>query len=83
MVSCQEVYHRLVALTGQAVDIQTLVEHPYIHLLAVGPLSVLAPLHLPQKDWTAFGTNLQAPDGTKIKDILQFCNGEKVVQWTE
>ena len=31
----------------------------------------------------ALDTTLQAPNGTHIKDALQFFNGDKVAQWIE
>ena len=48
MVTCKEMYDRLVhyteaeykALTGLSVDVQALVERPYVHLLTGGSSSV-------------------------------------------
>ena len=94
LVTCKEVYKNLVHytndeyknLTGQTVDVQAEVEHPYIHLLAAG--SSTASDHIaftPDRVECvkALETTLQAPNGTHLKDILCFFNGDKVAQWIE
>lgn len=94
MVACKEVYDRLVhyidtkykAPTGQSVDVQALVEGPYLHLFAADSSS--------PADHIAFTVDrlacvqvldafLQAANGTEITDTLRFFNGDKVSQWIE
>ena len=94
LVTCQEVYDRLVhytdteykALTGQSVDVQALVERPYLHLLVVGSSSALDHMAFTADRLEcvkALDTTVQAPGGTEVTDILWFFNGDKMAQWTE
>ena len=94
MVTCKEVYDRVVhytdeefkALTGQSVNVQAMVERPYLHLLAAGSSSAadLLALMAARLDCVrTMGTTLRAEDGTLVTDTLRFFNGDKVSQWME
>ena len=94
LMTCKEVYDKLVhytndeykTLTGQTVDVQAEVERPYIHLLVVGSSSATDHIAFTAdrvECVKALDTPLQASDGTHIKDVLRFFNGDKVAQWIE
>ena len=94
MVTCKEVYDRLVhytdaeykALMGLFVDVQALVERPYVHLLAAGSSSASDHIAftVDRLEWVkALDTTLQAPYSSEVADVLHFFNGDKMAQWTE
>lgn len=89
LVTCKEVYDRLVhytdteykALTGQSVDVQALVERPYLHLLVAGSSSASDHMAFTVNRLEcvkALDTTLQALGGAEVTDVLQFFNGDKV-----
>ena len=94
MVTCKEVYDRLVhytdaeykALVGLSVDVQALVERPYVHLLAAGSSSASDHIAftVDRLEWVkALDSTLQAPYSTEVADLLRFFNGDKMAQWTK
>ena len=73
-------------LTGQKIDVQALVECPYLHLLVAGSSSASDHLAFTADRLDcvrALSTTVQAPDGTEVTDVLSFFNEDKVAQWIE
>ena len=71
------------ALTGQSVDVQALLEHPYLHHIVVGSSSALDHVAFTAdrlECMKALDTTPQAPDGTEVTDVLWFFNGDKMAQ---
>ena len=69
------------ALTGLAVDVQTMVERPYIHLLAAASSSVSDTIAFTANRLDcvrAFGTTPQAEDDTEITGVLRFFNYDEI-----
>ena len=94
MVTCKEVYDKILhytdaefkAMTGQNVNVQAMVERPYLHLLAAGSSSAADHIALTVDRLDCIrtmGTTLHAQDGSQITDTLRFFNGDKVAQWIE